>query len=139
MLITVIDNEMVAKVCSRTYLKFHLTIRKEDKTIKDFANSMDDDSKDLSLYDKASIETRRAYRRLQKEFKKKTGVEIQLTGKFSYDHSRAYGYGQSRDKYRSITNEILPKESFNKPLWVTPLKLAPDLKKIGAKPVLVTN
>ncbi len=132
MLITVIDNEVVATTCGRTFLKFNFLIRSQGYTLDTFAATVDNAPKEIQPKEK------KAYDRLVKEFKKKTGLEIKLTKKYSHDQDRRYSYGQNRDVYRSITNEVLPKESFNRPLWITPLKLAPELKRVKAKLIIVT-
>ncbi len=132
MLITLIDNEMVATTCSRTFLKFNFLIRSRGYTLDTFAASLDQTPKEIRREEKS------AYSRLVREFKKKTGLDIELTKKYSYDSDRRYGFGQPNNPYKSIDGTAISKESLNRPLWITPLKIAPELKRVKAKLIIVT-
>ncbi len=131
MLITFIDNEVVAKTCARTFMRFNLEIRSRGYTLDSFATARDKTPGEIRLEDK------RAYQRLVKEFKKKTGLSIQLTKKHSYDPSKRVGYMQVKNPYTSIEGEEIQNETFNIPLWITPLKLAPELKRVKATSVII--
>ncbi len=131
MLITIIDHEVVATTCSRTFLKFNFLIRSQGYTLDTFATSLDQTPKEMQPKEI------RSYSRLVREFKKKTGLDIELTKKYSYDSDRRYSFGQSSNPYKSIDGRIIQKESLNRPLWITPLKLAPELRRIKASMVIV--
>ncbi len=126
MLLTMIDNEMVAKTCSRTFMKFNLDIRSQGYTMDSFAEALDN---------KNSVE-KKAYQKLVKEFKKKTGLQIRLTLEYScrrgrVSSSQTYNFATAR--YTNPQDEEISWQSMNKPLWITPLKLAPELRRAKAR------
>ncbi len=125
MIITVIDNEIIAKTCSRTFMKFNLSFKQNDRTFDDFATTLWDNWK---VVPKNEF---KAYQKLIREFKKKTGIEVKLSKTHSYNAQPTY-YLSPKDRYKNSSGEVQENMKFNKPLWITELKLAPELNRLKA-------
>ena len=95
--------------------------------VDDFASTLDDTSGSKDIFDNEL----KAYKRLTKEFKKKTGTTINLTKKYSSLQKLPY-YSSTKNRYYNEVGKAYDNMKYNKPLWVTELKLAPELKKLKA-------
>jgi len=126
MVLTIIDNEIVAKKCSRTYLKFNMSFRKAGRTLDSFATQID--------LDDITDDEKKAYHKLQREFKKKTGIDIKITKEFS-NKPKDTNWGTRDQPYKDIYGKFLSEAHFAKPLWITELKLSPELKQLKASVV----
>ncbi len=125
MLLTIIDNEVVAKKCGHTFMKLNFTFRETGKNFKEFAESIDDDS--------LTPTEQKVYNRLRREFKKKTGIEVRLTANFSQVSKKQHSWTKPTNTFSDVDGFGLPDENYQKPLWITEVKLAPALRKIKAK------
>jgi len=125
-----IDNSIVSKTCPRSYLKLHLELQAQEKTMLDLAKAIDTNMLPKKI--------KMAYDKLVRDFKRKTHVEIVLTARAVWKNEKKVWAGGVQ-YYTTVDGENLPKENFARPLWTTEIKLAPELKKMGVKLVNYTG
>lgn len=123
-----IDNDEVAKACPREYFSFMMALKKNHITLEEFAKHL---SEPLEPEPKSVI---KEYEKLRVALRRKKKIPFRLTTEL-YPEKR-YWYGANEIEYKDIENKNIPKESFNKPVWVTPVQFAPVFKKENIKTVI---
>lgn len=126
--VVIIDNEVIAKKCPSKFMKFTLSFRKDGVSFKEVAENIE--------IDDMTVDVRKTYGKLRREFKNKTGINIKLTTEYSYTGNVKYGYGRPSNIYDAPDGKVITNASMAIPLWVTELKLAPELRKLKAKTII---
>jgi hypothetical protein len=138
----IIPDKIVVASASREYFAFAMELKKHNKNLYDWARYKNGfDYKAFKEPKNMRKDIGSTYQRFISKAQKKLGFKISLTSDFknSFDATesmRRGSYGLVSKKPIDSNGHELATTPFNKPLWVTPLALAPVLRKHQAEVVI---